>query len=216
MRKSYIYLFITIIATLFIVGCVKENKVINNDIIVPAIEDPNIIINNPNIDIIRFAPNDVDNLIFDRVWYLDSDTGQGYIQKGFLFFNVTGEEASIIQQGGMTYVVNPHTIDPRITLNIFVCDEDNATVCLDNLFIDTPKHNKNLIEEDVFISDKNISYYGYRQKEGFTHIDGLLTDTDITSYTWCDHRYCFQVSSHYQFENITTALIQRIIERYSK
>jgi hypothetical protein len=212
MRQYQVYLFIVLaIVALCATGCTKGDKTINN---ISATDNPNSIINNPNIDIIGFVPDNVNNIVFDHVWLLDNP-GQGYMQRGFLFFNVTGEATSIIQEGAMKYTVSPHTIDPSIMLNIYVCDENNITSCQNNLII-SPKNDSDLINRDIVISNRNISYFEAQKKEGLTERNGILTDTDVTSYIWCDHKYCFQMISHYQFENITTTLIQKIIERYSR
>ncbi len=169
-------------------------------------------INNPVADVSRFVPADIAGVKFDRIEKLSSPEDQGLLQKGLIYFNVVGWEATstITIDNQLLMQTTP------IILNIFVCNKESPSVCQDYLSNGVLEHNQGMSKSPISINGSNISFFEYQEKDKLFDINLEKTKMNSTSYIWCEGRYCMQMLSYSEFSDINDKLINAVINTYRK
>ena len=170
------------------------------------------ILNNPKTEISSFIPSImIDGLKLDRVENLSTPDDQGYVQKGFAFFNVDGEEvvSSINDKGELIVQTKP------IILTVFVCNRGNAAHCQEYLSNGVVEVNKGVTNKKTSIHNRKVFLASFEESNQDTDPNFDKTKLSSTSYLWCEGKHCFQVFSYKEFSDVTEKLINSIIENYS-
>ena len=178
----------------FIVGCTKENSIIND----------------PQTNISSFVPHELSGIKIDKIEYL-SNNDQGFIQKGLIYFTVIGKETISKQIDNQLQVMKT-----PIILNVFVCNKETAIACEEYLSNGILQNNEGLIHKEVSISNKRIYYFEFQERGSLTEQNAGTVNSDSTTYLWCESKYCFQILSYYQFEEDTRTLVKGVINTYAK
>ncbi len=171
------------------------------------------IINNTNTDISSFVPSNINEIKFDKIQYLSAND-QGFILRGLVYFNVIGQESTSTKtsDGNLLTVATP------IVLIVFECAKESSTICQKYLTDGIVKNNQDMIQKELTISNKNISYFEFKKisTDSFVKQSAGLVNTDSTTYVWCEGKFCFQVLSYYKFDIITKDFVNGVIDTYSK
>ena len=170
------------------------------------------IINNAKTEISIFIPAViVPGIKLEKVENLDSADDQGYIQKGFAFFNVDGQEAaSNINDNGELF-----TQTTPIILTLFVCNRGSAKKCEEYLGNGILEQNKGISKNKISIHGKDVSFVSFEGANQQLDPNFEKTKLNSTSYLWCEGNHCFQAFSYKEFATVTEALINSVIENYT-
>jgi len=196
-KKNAKSILIVVLFVIFILLVIKMN---------------NGIINNPKTEISSFIPTVmIDGVKLDKVENLNTPDDQGYIQKGFAFFNVDGQEAvsSVDDKGQLVLQTTP------IILTAFVCNRGSSTKCQEYLNNGIIEQNKGVTGKNLSIHSKKVSLVSFEGENQQLDPNFEKTKLSSTSYLWCDGKHCFQVFSYKEFGDITEKLISSIIDNYS-
>lgn len=195
MKKNIIsFLIIFVFVAVFIIFIRNNSKIINNT----------------DIDISTFVPSDISEIKFNKIEKVPPIEDNGFLQKGFIFFSVIGKEGTVLDEEDDKFSIQT----TPIILNIFICNRGSSVVCQDYLSNGIIKNNPGMINKQILIHDRNISYFEFLEKS--LDINFEKTKMNSTSYIWCENKYCFQVGSYSEFGDINKRLIDSIIDIYLK